>query len=323
MGCVMRLYFARRVLLFIPTVVLLTALVFLFMRIIPGDPAQLILIGHTGAGAYNEETLEVLQRKLGTDRPFHVQYGNWMWDLLHGDLGTSYFRNVSVKGMLAVRLPVTLELTFIAMLISFILAVPLGIVSALNQNKIPDYIARVIAFTGVAMPTFVTGIVTIYVLVRFFNWLPPFDYVQIWEDPVKNLTQMIFPSLALGFFMMAFIARVTRSSILEVLREDYIRTARSKGLAESRVISLHALRNAFLPILTVTGWAFGILLGGTVIIEQIFLLPGMGRLLLDAVLERDYPVVQAEILVIAGLVMLLNLVIDLLYAWVDPRIRFA
>ncbi len=315
-------YIARRALLFVPTMVLLTALVFLFMRIIPGDPALLILTGNTGQGSYTQEDLEILRIELGTDRGLATQYGNWMWDLLRGDLGTSYVRGLPIKDMLAVRLPLTLELTIISILISFILAVPLGVISALAQNTLPDYIARVIAFTGIAIPTFVTGLVTIYLLVRVFNWFPPLDYAQIWEDPIKNLTQMVFPSLALGFFMMAFIARVTRSSMLEVLREDYIRTARSKGLAEKRVVFIHALQNAFLPIITVSGWAFGILLGGTVIIERIFVLPGMGTLLLDSIFNRDYPVVQAEILVIAGLVLFLNLVVDLLYAWVDPRIRF-
>ena len=315
-------YIARRGLLFIPTMLLLTALVFLFMRIIPGDPALLILAGPLGEGSYSQEDLDTLRIELGTDKGLAAQYGNWVWDLARGDLGTSYSRGLPIKDMLAVRLPLTIELTFISIMISFILAVPLGVISALTQNTIPDYVARVISVTGIAIPTFVTGLVTIYLLVRVFNWFPPLAYAQIWEDPLKNLTQMVFPSFALGFFMMAFIARVTRSSMLEVLREDYVRTARSKGLAERRVIFIHALQNAFLPILTVTGWAFGILLGGTVIIERIFVLPGMGTLLLDSVFQRDYPVIQTEILVLAGLVLLLNLVVDLLYGWVDPRIRF-
>ena len=319
----MNQYIARRALLFIPTMLLLTGLVFLFMRIIPGDPALLILAGPLGEGSYSEEDLQLLRIELGTDRGVAAQYRSWIWDLVRGDLGTSYFRGLPIRDMLAVRLPLTIELTMMAVLISFIVAVPLGVISALTQNKLPDYIAKVISFTGVAIPTFVTGLVTIYLLVRIFDWLPPLDYSQIWEDPIKNLTQMIFPALALGFFNMAFIARVTRSSMLEVLHEDYVRTARAKGLAERRVLFLHALQNAFLPILTISGWAFGNLLGGTVIIERIFVLPGMGTLLLDAIFQRDYPVVQAEMLVIAALVLLLNLVVDLLYGWVDPRIRFA
>ncbi len=319
----MHQYVARRVLLFIPTMLLLASLVFLFMRIIPGDPALLALAGITGEGSFSEEDLRIVQRELGTDRPLHVQYGTWIWDLLHGDLGTSYFYGVPIKDQLAARLPLTLELTVIAMAISFIVAVPLGVISALARNTTIDYISRVISFMGVALPTFVTGLVTVYLLVRIFNWLPPLEYTEIWNDPIQNLTQMIFPSLAMAFFLMAFIARVTRSAMLEVLREDYIRTARSKGLTEMRVVFLHALQNAFLPILTVTGWAFGILMGGTVIVEQIFVLPGMGQLLIASIFNRDYPVIQAMILVIAGMVLLLNLVIDLIYAWVDPRIRFA
>ena len=285
----MRQYIIRRALLFLPTMVLVTLLVFLFMRIIPGDPALLILAGHTGEGFYTEEDLTNLRRKLGTDKPLHEQYGNWVWDLAHGDLGTSYLYGTPIWPQMKTRIPLTVELAAIAVFISFILAVPLGIVSALKQDTIFDYIARVVSFSGLAIPTFVTALLTVYLLARFFNWIPPLDYAQLWEDPRKNLTQMVFPSVALGFFSMAFIARVTRGSILEVLREDYIRTARSKGLRERRVIFLHALQNAFLPILTVTGWSFGVLLGGTVIIESIFLLPGMGLSLARQHLSERLP----------------------------------
>ena len=318
----MRQYIARRILLFVPTMFLLTFLVFLFLRIIPGDPAVLILAGATGEGAYTPEDLAALQEELGTNRHVLVQYGYWVGDLLQGDLGTSYFYGIPIIEQLQLRLPLTLELTILGILISFLLAVPLGILSAIYQDTPIDYATRLISFTGIAIPTFVTGIVTIYLLVKLFNWIPPLDYTQIWDDPIRNLQQMIFPALALAFFIMAFIARVTRSAMLEVLREDYIRTARSKGLREGRVVFYHALKNSFLPILTVTGWAFGVFLGGTVIIESIFVLPGMGKLLLDSVFQRDYPVIQAEVFVIAGMILLLNLLIDLLYAWLDPRIRY-
>ena len=318
----MRQYIARRILLFVPTMFLLTFLVFLFLRIIPGDPAVLILAGATGEGAYTPEDLAALQEELGTNRHVLVQYGYWVGDLLQGDLGTSYFYGIPIIEQLQLRLPLTLELTILGILTSFLLAVPLGILSAIYQDTPIDYVTRLISFTGIAIPTFVTGIVTIYLLVKLFNWIPPLDYTQIWDDPIRNLQQMIFPALALAFFIMAFIARVTRSAMLEVLREDYIRTARSKGLREGRVVFYHALKNSFLPILTVTGWAFGVFLGGTVIIESIFVLPGMGKLLLDSVFQRDYPVIQAEVFVIAGMILLLNLLIDLLYAWLDPRIRY-
>jgi len=319
----MQQYIARRVLLFIPTMVLVTLIVFLLLRIMPGDPAKQILGGASGEGSYTQLQLDNLRHKLGTDRPLHVQYGTWMWDLLRGDLGNSFIRNKAIIDHLKLRLPLTVELTFLGILISFILAVPLGILSALKQNTLADYISRVICFTGIAIPTFVTGLVTVYLLVKIFNWFPPLDYRQLWEDPGRNLAQMIFPALALAFFLMAFIARVTRSSMLEVLREDYIRTARAKGLRERRVIYIHALQNSFLPILTVTGWAFGVLLGGTVIIETIFVMPGMGKLLIDSIFQRDYPVIQSMVLVIAAMVVLLNLVVDLLYAWLDPRIRYS
>ena len=319
----MQQYIIRRVLLFIPTLWLVTLLVFLFLRIIPGDPALLMVGGSTGGGSsFSQEDLEILRHKLGTDRPLHVEYGSWIWDLVRGDLGTSLFYGRPITDQLKVRVPLTLELVALAMLISFVLAVPLGIISALRQDSISDYIARSLSFIGLGVPTFVTGVVTVYLLVRVFEWYPPLVYTPPWEDLSTNLQQLIFPALAIATFAIAFIARVTRSSMLEVLREDFVRTARAKGLRERRVIYLHALRNAFLPILTVGGWAFGVLLAGTVIIESIFLLPGMGRLLLDSISNRDYPLVQGEVFVIAVMVLSLNLVIDLLYAWLDPRIRF-
>ena len=318
----MQQYIAKRVLLFVPTVVLVTLLVFLFLRIIPGDPALLILVGSGGQGSFTPEELEVVQRELGTDRPLYVQYGTWIWDMLHGDLGESYIYGVSIKEMLKTAVPLTLELTFLGLLISFMLAVPLGIISALYQDRLPDYIARIVSFTGIAVPNFVTGIVTVYLLVRVFTWVPPLDYKPPWEDLGTNLQQLIFPALALAVFTMAYIARVTRSAMLEVLREDYIRTARAKGLREWKVIYAHALRNAFLPILTVTGWAFGVFLAGEVIIERIFVLPGLGSLLLSSTIQRDYPVVEVAVFLIAAMVLSLNLIIDVIYGWLDPRIRF-
>ena len=315
-------YFATRLLMFIPTVILITLMVFIFMRTIPSDPAEIILTGSSGEAAFSDEDLKKLQHELGLDRPLYVQYGSWIWQLLRGDLGTSYYYNVPISDQLKLRVPLTLEFTFLGIFISVVVAVPLGIISALKQDTIIDYIARIITFIGVAVPNFVTGLVTIYILVRYFNWLPPLVYTPAWEDLDKNLSQLIFPALVMAFFMMAFIARVTRSAMLEVLREDYVRTARAKGLRERRVIGLHALQNAFLPVLTTTGWAFGVFLGGTVIIERIFVLPGMGSLMIDAIFQRDYAVIQAEVLIIALMVLVLNLLVDMLYAWVDPRIRF-
>jgi peptide/nickel transport system permease protein len=316
-------YLAKRILLYIPVILLATMLVFLLMRVIPGDPALLILAGASGEGSFKEEDLANLRRELGTDRPIYVQYGTWIWGLLHGDLGTSLFYRTQIKKELGPRLPPTLELAFLAVLSSFILAVPLGALSAVKRDSSVDYMARVFTFAGISVPIFVTGLVLIYLLVRLFNWFPPLGYALLWEDPLTNLQQMIFPAMALAFFELNFTARVTRSAMLEVLREDYIITARSKGLGERTVILVHALKNAFLPIVTVSGWSLARLLGGTIIIEKIFLVPGMGTLLLEAIIARDYTLIQAIVLAYAIAVLTANLCVDLLYAWLDPRIHYA
>jgi peptide/nickel transport system permease protein len=315
-------YVAKRLLLFIPTVVLVTLLVFIVMRLIPGDPAYLSLAGIGGEVRFTEEQLANERARLGTDRAIFEQYGDWVWDLLRLDFGVSMYYDTPISDDLKERFLVTLELTILALVMAIALAVPLGVISAVYQDRPADYLARVLAIAGVAMPTFWTGILLIYVLILLFNWLPPLGYETLWEDPLANLQQLIFPAIALGFYDMALVARVTRSAMLEVLREDYIRTARSKGLREGSVITRHALKNAFLPILTISGWQFGRLLAGTVIIETIFLVPGMGKLLVDGIFHRDYTMLQAIVMVIAVVVLLLNLLIDLIYGWLDPRIRY-
>ena len=318
----MQQYIFKRVLLLIPTLLLVTIIVFALIRVIPGDPALLVLVGPSGEGTFTEEQLEEMRRRLGTDRPVHEQYGVWMWGLLRGDLGDSIFYERPVTDQLGEAVPVTLELAVIGMLFSFIIAVPLGVVAALKQDTIVDHLAGLISFTGIGVPTFVVGVLIIYLLVTIFGWLPPLGYADLWSDPGKNLQQMIFPALALAFYNLAFTARVTRSSMLEVLREDYIRTARSKGLAERVVIFLHGLKNACLPVITVSGWQLARLMGGTVIIESIFLVPGMGRLLVESIFQRDYPLIQVEVLVIATMILFVNLVVDIGYGLLDPRIRY-
>ena len=318
----MQQYIIKRVLLLIPTILLVTIIVFALIRVIPGDPALLVLVGPTGEGTFTEEQLEEMQRRLGTDRPVHEQYGVWMWGVLRGDLGDSIFYERPVIDQLGEAVPVTLELAVMGMLLSFVIAVPLGVVAALKQDTIVDHIAGLISFTGIGVPTFVVGVLIIYLLVTLFGWLPPLGYADLWNDPAKNLQQMVFPAAALAFYNLAFTARVTRSSMLEVLREDYIRTARSKGLAERVVIFLHALKNACLPIITVSGWQLARLMGGTVIIESIFLVPGMGRLLVESIFQRDYPLIQVEVLVIAAMILFVNLVVDIGYGLLDPRIRY-
>jgi len=319
----MQAYIAKRCLLFIPTLLMATLMAFLLLRVIPGDPALVKLAGETGDSSFTQAELHDLQVKLGTDRPLYVQYGKWVWGMLRLDFGQSMFFEEPVAEDLAAKFPITLELTVLAMLIATIIAVPLGLVSAIKQDTPADYIARIISITGVALPNFWVGILIVYFLVLLFAWMPPLGYANLWEDPATNLQQFIFPALALGFFEMAFTARVTRSSMLEVYREDYTRTARGKGLAERVVILRHALKNALLPVVTVSAFQFGRLLAGTVVIENIFMVPGMGKLLLDSVFHRDYTEVQAIVVLITVSVLILNLLLDLVYGWLNPRIRYS
>ncbi len=318
----MNTYVLKRFMLFVPTLLLVTLMVFALMRLVPGDPAELLLMGFEGDGQYSQQQLDELRAKLGTDRPLAIQYLSWIWGMLRGDFGVSMYFDTPISEDLGAKLPITLELAALALLLAFVVAMPLGVLSAVRQDTIADYASRIIAIAGVAMPTFWIGILVVYFLVTWFDWLPPLGYADLWNDPWKNLQQMVFPAVALGFYNMALIARVTRSSMLEVFREDYIRTARSKGLREGAVIIRHALKNAFLPILTISGWQVGRLIAGTVVIETIFLVPGMGRLLVDSILHRDYTMIQSIVMVIAFMVLALNLVVDLLYAWLDPRIRY-
>jgi peptide/nickel transport system permease protein len=301
---------------------LATLVVFILLRLIPGDPALVKLVGDTGEAKFTQEQLDAMRAKLGTDRPLYVQYGAWVWGMLRLDFGESLFFEEPVSKDLAAKFPITLELTVLALLIATIIAVPLGLLSAIKQDTPTDYVARIITISGVALPNFWVGILIVYFLVLLFSWMPPLGYVNLWEEPATNLRQLIFPALALGFYNMAFTARVTRSSMLEVYREDYIRTARAKGLAERVVVLRHALKNALLPIATDSGYEFGRLLAGTVVIENIFMVPGMGKLLIDSVFHRDYITVQAIVVVTTASVLILNLALDVIYGWLNPRIRF-
>ena len=323
----MKTYITKRALLFVPTMFLVTVAVFVIMRIVPGDPA-LIILGEGEDGAADnltEEKLEKLRAKLGTDRPIYVQYGSWVGNMLKGDLGDSYFYEgrPQVTFYLKDRIPTTVELALMSLVLASIVAVPLGVLSAIKQDSVSDYAARIITLLGIALPNFWVAVMTIFFLVLIFEWAPPLAYEKVWDDPWTNFQQLIFPAIALGTSNMAFIARITRSAMLEVLREDYIRTARSKGLAERVVVYRHALRNALLPVVTLFGFELGRLISGTVIIETIFLVPGMGKLLIDSIGNRDFPMIQAVVLMIAITVLVMNLLADLLYAWLDPRIRYS
>lgn len=318
----MRQYALKRIALIIPTVLLVSIIVFTVMRLLPGDPALVIL--SEGDASFTQEELDDLRKQLGTDRPIPVQYLEWIGGLVQGDFGTSIWRSGQpVTKLVGERIPRTLELAVLAILIAVVFAVPLGVISAIKPDSFIDYIARVITLVGISIPTFFAGLLVVLLLSRGFGWLPPLGFDDIWEDPWNNIKQMFLPALALGFYDMAFIARVTRSSMMEIIREDYMRTARAKGLAERIVLVRHGLKNAVLPILTISGWQFGRLFGGTVIIESIFKVPGIGTLLIETVFQRDFPTIQAIIIVIAVSIVIINLLVDLLYGLLDPRIRYA
>ena len=317
----MRQYAIKRIGLFIPTVLLVTIIVFVVMRLIPGDPALAILSADDAV--YTQEELAQLRAELGTDRPIVVQYAEWMGGLFRGDFGTSYWWGGPVMERLGERIPVTIELALLGIALAVVCAVPLGVISAIRPDSPLDYASRVFTLVGISIPTFFSGILLTILLIRAFGWLPPLGYEDIWEDPWTNVKQLLLPALALGFYDMAFIARVTRSSMMEILREDYMRTARAKGLRETVVLARHGLKNAVLPVLTISGWQFGRLFGGTVIIEKIFLIPGVGQLLIDAIYQRDFPTIQAVIVIVALSIVVVNLLVDLLYGWLDPRIRYA
>jgi peptide/nickel transport system permease protein len=320
----MRQYVVRRLLLFVPTLVGASLLVFVLMRLVPGDIAE-ILVYQTGSESSAIQTKQIRQirEELGLDRPVVIQYLAWMGGAVRGDFGQSYTQRRPVRDILVERFPRSLELAALTLALALIWAIPLGVISAVRQNGWLDYAARVLSLSGLSLPLFVTGVLILYGLVRLFRWIPPLEFVAFTESPVENLKQLIWPALCQAYYISAPITRLTRSEMLEVIRHDYVRTARAKGLAERAVVYRHALRNALLPVVTFIGWWGGRLLGGVVIMEMIFVVPGMGTALLQAVSQRDYPTVQALIFVMALVFLAVNLVVDLLYAWIDPRIRYA
>ena len=320
----MRRYVLRRLLLFIPTLFGASLLVFILLRLVPGDIAE-ILVYQTGSesSTVQKKQIQQIRAELGLDRPVLVQYGHWMWDALRGDFGQSYSQRRPVSAILAERFPRSMELAGLTLFLAVIWAVPLGVISAVRQNTWVDYVARIVSLSGLSFPLFVTGALILWALVRFFRWIPPLEFVPLTENPLENLKQLIWPALCQAYYISAPITRLTRSQMLEVIRHDYVRTARAKGLGERAVVYRHALKNALLPVVTFVGWWGGRLLGGLVIMEIIFVVPGMGTSLVQAVSQRDYPTVQAFIFVMAVVFLLVNLAVDLLYAWLDPRIRYA
>jgi peptide/nickel transport system permease protein len=320
----MRSYVGRRLLLFVPSLLGVSLLIFVIMRVVPGDIAE-ILVYQTGSesSAVQQKQILLIRQELGLDRPLAVQYLAWLAGAIRGDFGYSYTERRPVTDILRERFPRSMELAFLTSLIAIAWAVPLGVISAVRQNTWVDYVVRVVSISGLSLPLFFTGVLILYGLVRFFRWLPPLEFVALTENPVENLKQLIWPSMAQAYYISAPITRLTRSQMLEVVRQDYVRTARSKGLTERTVIYRHALANSLLPVVTFIGWWGGRLLGGMVIMEIIFAVPGMGTALVQAVGYRDYPTVQAIAFLIALIFLTVNLLVDLLYGWLDPRIRYA
>ncbi len=320
----MSTYILRRLVLFVPTLVGASILIFVLMRLVPGDIAE-ILVYQTGSesSAVQKKQIQQIRRELGLERPIVTQYVDWIAAAVRGDFGQSYVQRRPVMDILRERFPRSMELALLTLVLAIAWAIPLGVISAVRQNGPLDYLARLVSLSGLSLPLFFTGALILYGLVRVFHWLPPLEFVSFTEDPLENLKQLIWPALAQAYYISAPITRLTRSQMLEVVRQDYVRTARAKGLAERAVIYRHALRNSLLPVVTFIGWWGGRLLGGLVIMEIIFVVPGMGSALIQAVSQRDYPTVQAMVFVMALVFLGLNLAIDLLYAWLDPRIRYA
>jgi peptide/nickel transport system permease protein len=314
-------YLGQRVLAFVPTLFGVSLLVFIAIRLVPGD-AIIAMLG-TEAGMLTQAQRAALLEYFGLDKPAPEQYVIWLANALQGDLGYSVRHGAPVLSVILQRFPVTLELAIFAMVIALAMGMPIGVLSAIRHNSMIDLTGRLFALVGLAMPNFLLGTLIIYGLSVYFGILPNSgDYVEFSEAPLQNLQQLIFPAITLGTAFAASVMRTTRSAVLEVLGEDYVRTARSKGLRERTVIARHTLRNALIPVVTLAGVEMGYLLGGAVVVEEIFSLPGIGRLALNAISQRDYALVQGIALFVAFNFVFINLIVDLLYAAIDPRIAY-
>ena len=315
----MKIYILKRIAIAGVTLLGMSILIFVLMRLAPGNITDIIF---ESAGYVDEADRHRLEAELGIDKPLIVQYGTWLGEFVRGDLGKSYRYDLPAWEVIKPRLPVSLELAFIALVFSVLLGVPAGVVSAVQRNRPIDYVLRVISLAGLSMPSFWLGMIVILLLVRSLGWIPSMTYVPPWENLGANLFQFLLPGLAVGYRSSALIMRITRSTMLEVLREDYIRTAWAKGQGQALVVWRHALKNASLPVITLIGIEFAFLIGGLIVTETVFNLPGVARYLVDAIQFRDYPIVQNLAMLIAVVVVLANLAVDLLYTWLDPRIKY-
>ena len=312
-------YALRRLMLAVPVLLLSSLIVFGLMRVMPGD-ALTLLMGESGN--ISERDLAQVRKQLRLDLPYHEQYALWLWQMVSFSPGDSLFTGEPITTSLKKAVPVTIELAALAMVLGIVIAVPIGVISATRQDSTADYAGRVVAVSGLSLPDFWLGTLVITFAAIWFHWIPPIGYTSLWVDPWRNLQQFLLPAAVLGFRLAAATMRMTRSTVLEVLREDYVRTAWAKGLAGRVVVYKHALKNALIPVVTIIGGQLGVLLAGTVVVETIFALPGMGRLTVEAILFRDYPVVQTNVMLVAGTLVTINLLVDLSYAWLDPRIRY-
>jgi peptide/nickel transport system permease protein len=310
-------FILRRLLAMIPVIFLVSLIVFSLIHLTPGDPAETML----GEEA-SPDAVAALRLKLGLDRPLTVQYIRWVDAVLHGDLGRSIRSNQPVAQVLTQRLPVTIELSILATVISLVISIPVGVIAAMRRNSAVDSVSTTVALLGVSLPSFFLAILLIFLFSVHLRWLPPIGFTPIRQDLFDNLKRMIMPAITLGTALAAVVMRQTRSSLLEVLDQDYVRTARAKGLTDTRMVRVHALKNALIPVVTVVGLQVGGLLGGAIITETIFALPGIGKLLVDSIFQRDFPMVQGVVLFTSLAFLVTNLMVDLLYAVLDPRIRY-
>lgn len=317
----MHKYVAKRLLYSIPGLFGITIIIFFALRILPGDPLA-ILYGDGGRDNLSDADVAAIKHELGLDRHLVVQYGEWMQDVFTGKMGESFWRGDSVSEMILRRGPLTAEIAVIAVIISWLVGLPIGIIGAIRQNSITDYVTRFFTVIFLAVPSFWVAVLVVVFSLMAFNYRPPLGIIQIWENPIGNLQIVLAPGIVLGLATSAYIARMARTTLLEVIRDDYVRTARAKGLSERTVMLRHALRNALLPVITLSGVLFGLLLGGSVAVEAAFTVPGLGSALVQAFSERDFVVVQNLVLLYGLIFVFVNLAIDLAYALLDPRIRY-
>lgn len=317
----MLLYLLKRLVLVVPTLLGVAVAVFFLIRVVPGDPV-VVKLRADGANV-TEETIQAERKRLGLDQPLIVQFKDYIIGLAQLDLGKSLWTGQSVADEIALRFPVSLEVAILATIIALVIAIPLGVVSAVYRDSWLDNLIRIVAVSGLAIPGFWLGMIIILGLLNVFNWLPKIGYVSIFVDPVANLSALIWPALSVGYRYAAVATRMMRSALLEVMREDYIRTARAKGLYQRLVTNRHALRNALLPVVTVVGLEFAFLIGGLVVTEQVFNLNGIGKLFVDATARGDFTLIQGLVILIATIFVFVNLLVDLLYASLDPRIRLS